>query len=845
MSDKGAILVVDDDSHPNLELLTDLLKAEGYEVFAADSGDLLLASVESNTPDLILLDISMPGLDGLNVLRRLKTQPVIQSIPVIFLSAVTDVEKREEGFKLGAVDFIAKPFQRGELLARVQTQLELSQLRHKIGEIEKNQEEERILLRTLIDNLPDVIYVKDIKGRKLISNIADWQACGGKKMEDVIGKTDFDTYPRELAESFWAVDKEVIESGIPTFSHEEPAINSHGYPIWILTSKVPLRDNKGQIIGLVGIGHDITQRKQVEEALLKSESSLNTILNSTTDGILAVGTENEVLFSNERFAEIWHIPQAVMKSKDDGAMLQFVIDQLIDPGGFLKKVQELYNSNDESFDALFFKDGRVFERLSRPLMQGDEVRGRVWSFRDITERSQTSKALLENEAKMSAIADSAHDAILMMDQKGRISYWNTAAESILGYSKTEAMGQNLHDWIVPQRYHEAHHAAFPAFVKTGQGSAIGKTHEVGAIRKDGTEIPVQLSLSSFQMDGEWYAVGIISDISERKNNELLQNVIYRITQATMTSGGIDALYQSIHSILGEYIPAKNFFIALYDPAKEIISFPYYIDQYDEKPHEPILIQGLTGYVIRTGRSLLATREIYDRLVQEGKIDLVGTAAVDWLGVPLKTDGRVIGVMAVQSYTEGIHFQQKDVDLLEFVSAQVSQVIERKRLEDEILSLSLTDELTGLYNRRGFMVLAEQEVKLAHRKKRNMLLFFGDVDKLKTINDTQGHAQGDLALKEVSIILKKIFREADIIARIGGDEFVALALDASQEGEKIMADRIQSAFEVRNHQGDMAFNLSLSLGIVCYNPESPCTVSELIARADEMMYLQKQNKKERI
>ena len=173
------------------------------------------------------------------------------------------------------------------------------------------------------------------------------------------------------------------------------------------------------------------------------------------------------------------------------------------------------------------------------------------------------------------------------------------------------------------------------------------------------------------------------------------------------------------------------------------------------------------------------------------------------------------------------------------------MIERKRLEEEILSLSLTDELTGLYNRRGFMVLAEQEVKLAHRKKRNMMLFFGDVDKLKTINDTRGHAQGDLALKEVSIILKNIFREADIIARIGGDEFVALALDASQGGEKIMADRIQSAFEVRNQQGDMAFNLSLSLGIVCYNPESPCTVSELIARADELMYQHKQEKRNKV
>ena len=964
MSIKGTILVIDD-THANLVMLTDLLKTEGYEVHPVDSGELAHASVAANPPDLILLNIHLPGMDGLEVLRRLKTQPESQNIPVIFQCAVTDRDEQVEALKLGAVDFITKPIQRDESLARIQTHIELGKMRSRLKKTEINLEEERILLRTLIDNLPDVIYVKDTKGRRILSNIAGWQANGGKSMEDVIGKTDFDTYPRELAEKFWAIDKEVMESGIPIINHEEPGIDSDGNPTWVLTTKMPLRDNLGKIVGLMGIGHNITRRKQMEEELLNSESSLQTILNSTADGILAVDINNEVLYTNTRFAELWHIPQTIMTSKDDGIFLHYVVDQLCDPNVFLEKIHNLYKSKEESLDTLNFKDGRVFERLSRPLLQGHEVRGRVWSFRDITEskqaemklmeskalfqsfvenasdiiftispegnftyvtpnwteklghdtseiighsieffvhpddqeawrelldktlktgmdnigfkyqilnkdgkwrlhtvhtsairdnngkfvsllgiahditeRSQASQALRENEAKMSAIADSAHDAILMLDPKGRISYWNKAAESIFGYSNAEAMGQKLHDFIVPQRYHEAHHAAFPAFVKTGQGSDVGKTHEVGGLRKDGSEIPIQLSLSSFQMNNEWYAVGIISDISERKNNELLQNVIYRITQAAITSGGIDALYQSIHAILGELLPTENFFIALYDPAKKMISFPYYIDQYDEKPLTPIHLQGLTGYVIRTGCSLLANREIYDQLVQKGEVEEVGTASEDWLGVPLKTNGRIIGVMAVQSYTEGIHFLQKDVDLLEFVSTQVSQVIERKRLEEEILSLSLTDELTGLYNRRGFMVLAEQEVKLSHRKKKNMLLFFGDVDGLKTINDTQGHAQGDLALKEVATILKTIFREADIIARIGGDEFVALALDASPEGEKILADRIQSAFEVRNKKGDIKFNLSISLGIVCYDPASPVTVSKLIARADELMYEQK-------
>jgi diguanylate cyclase (GGDEF)-like protein len=167
---------------------------------------------------------------------------------------------------------------------------------------------------------------------------------------------------------------------------------------------------------------------------------------------------------------------------------------------------------------------------------------------------------------------------------------------------------------------------------------------------------------------------------------------------------------------------------------------------------------------------------------------------------------------------------------------------RKDMEQEIRDLSLNDHLTGLYNQRGFALLAEQEVKLAHRLKRDMLLFFGDVDNLKTINDTHGHAQGDLALKEVATLLKEAFREADISARLGGDEFVILAVDASLESADILTNRIQSFLEHGNQQGYWPFELSLSLGIAPYDPEAPCTLSELIAQADDQMYVQKQARK---
>jgi PAS domain S-box-containing protein len=139
--------------------------------------------------------------------------------------------------------------------------------------------EERNLLRTLIDNLPDRIMVMDTQGRKTLSNLADWQASGGKTMEDVIGKTDLDMYPPELAGEFWALDRSVLETGKPVINHEEGGLDASGNPVWVLSTKVPLRDANGKVVGLVGIGRDITERKQAEQRIQRQLQRLAALRN--------------------------------------------------------------------------------------------------------------------------------------------------------------------------------------------------------------------------------------------------------------------------------------------------------------------------------------------------------------------------------------------------------------------------------------------------------------------------------------------------------------------------------------------------------------------------------------
>ena len=165
-------------------------------------------------------------------------------------------------------------------------------------------------------------------------------------------------------------------------------------------------------------------------------------------------------------------------------------------------------------------------------------------------------------------------------------------------------------------------------------------------------------------------------------------------------------------------------------------------------------------------------------------------------------------------------------------------IERHRMQEQIRSLSLVDELTGLYNRRGFLTLASQQLKLAHRLKKRMLLIFADLDGMKRINDTLGHQEGDKALIEIANILKETFRESDIIARLGGDEFVVLTLEKSVSSDDAITKRLQERLNSQNAHGNRRFCLSLSLGVAHHDPEHPCSIDELLAKADLSMYQQK-------
>jgi diguanylate cyclase (GGDEF)-like protein/PAS domain S-box-containing protein len=162
----------------------------------------------------------------------------------------------------------------------------------------------------------------------------------------------------------------------------------------------------------------------------------------------------------------------------------------------------------------------------------------------------------------------------------------------------------------------------------------------------------------------------------------------------------------------------------------------------------------------------------------------------------------------------------------------------KDMESSLYALSLSDELTGLYNRRGFLTLAEQQIKVARRMKKDVLLIFADMNELKLINDTYGHAQGDVALKDLAEAIKKTFRESDIIARIGGDEFAILINEYHNGTKDIWMKRLHDNLEKFNRKEKCPYLLTISTGAVACSHEKTCSVEQMLNDADMQMYKQK-------
>jgi diguanylate cyclase (GGDEF)-like protein/PAS domain S-box-containing protein len=212
----------------------------------------------------------------------------------------------------------------------------------------------------------------------------------------------------------------------------------------------------------------------------------------------------------------------------------------------------------------------------------------------------------------------------------------------------------------------------------------------------------------------------------------------------------------------------------------------------------------------------------------------------FLAVPAVMSGSIVGLIVVANSEDP--YGERELKAIERLATLYAIAVHRTRTENELRELSLVDDLTKVYNRRAFLTLAEQQIKVAHRTKKEMTLFYVDLDDLKKINDSLGHKEGDAALVEMAGLLKDAFRDSDIIARMGGDEFVVLAIDLAGGKVGALARRLYEKAQARNARSDAGSPLSFSLGIARYDPDKPSSLQDLLALADREMYQNKTAKK---
>ena len=323
-------------------------------------------------------------------------------------------------------------------------------------------------------------------------------------------------------------------------------------------------------------------------------------------------------------------------------------------------------------------------------------------------------------------------------------------------------------------------------------------------------------------------------LHSEKNREAL----YRISETSHSSKDLQDIFRRIHTIIGELLPAENFFIALHDAQTDMVSFPYYVDQFDQPP-EPRLLsdRGLTQRVIRTGEAVLMTPEMRAERLARGE-QIVGSICLDWLGVPLVESGQTIGALVVQSYSGDVRYCSADTELLQFVSSQVASAIVRKGDSDRISHLALHDALTGLPNRALLHDRGRHAITTAKRNSTKFAWLCLDLDKFKPINDSYGHAIGDIVLAQVSARMQACLRESDTLARIGGDEFILL-LEAVEDidAAKVVAEKIRESLSQPFFIDGHTLHISVSSGIAMF-PDHGDNELELSKAADAALYAAK-------
>ncbi len=481
---------------------------------------------------------------------------------------------------------------------------------------------------------------------------------------------------------------------------------------------------KEQLAELKNLAHE---HKLTVAALESSTERLKIIFNSAPDAIFLMDLDGCFLAINDLFEEIIGKKKEAIVGKTI-----FELDILAD--GEIQKIIKGIELN--MLGSKFGPDEILVHNTKGELIHSeistypvtiDNKIAILGVARDISDRKKAEDISRENEQRLALHFNQTPLGVIEWDLNFNVKKWNASAERIFGYSEIEAIGKYA-SFIVPS----IHKKGMERLMNNLVNLKGGKRSTNKNIKKSGETILCEwYNTPLVNEQGKVIAVAsLVQDVSERFRNNNIQRVVYNISNAVNTTDNLHKLIGIIQDDLGRIIDTTNFFIALYNENDDTLSLPFFVDEKDKFTAIPAK-KTLTKYVIKTKKPLLADTKLMDELELKGEIESVGTESKIWLGVPLITEGKIIGVLAVQSYDDKNAYNTADVQMLEFVSDQISLSINRKKTEDELIAaLKKAEESDRL--KTAFLQNMSHEI----RTPMNGILGFTALLKESGINDDE-------------------------------------------------------------------------------------------------------------
>lgn len=782
------LLLLVDDQPSNLRVLDAALR-EDYRIKLASDGELALElATQSDTPDLILLDLMMPGMSGYEVLNRLRLEPLTRKIPVLIVTADTSEESELSGLEMGADDYITKPVVVPLLQARVRNLLRRYQIERALYASEHN-------LMTLLEVSPVAIFQTDRDGRCHFVNPL-WSQIVGLSFEQIEAPCCLETLHPQDRKAVQQALCHTLRSG-ERFQREFRFLSNERLT-WVLGRAVAIRDPAGEITGMVGTLVDISQRKQAELALAARQAYLSSLIAAMNDMVFVIDTAGRI---NEFH---WPVRQndsvnitETLTGQEYHKVLPCSACEILDQA--LVHLLEGGTKWQGHFSWPIQGEEFIYHAQITPVINDSTwPSGYLCVARDITEdtRRQNQNRLL------SAALENTANAVIITNPEAVIEWCNPAFTNLSGYTREEAMGRRPSELVKSGIQDQFFYEELWQTIRAGRvwhGELVNR-------RKSGELYHEELTITPVWSDeGELrHFVAIKQDISQRKAHEAEIARLSQFNELLLNAAGEGIYGVDINGICMFINPAATRMLGL--SQQEVIGRnQHQLFHYKREDGSPYLEEHCPIY----------------QTLQDGQLRSVEDFFVSKSGAMFPV------LMTVTP--------MRDRDRLVGAEVLFQDISSKRAMEQDLLRLAVTDSLTGIANRRRFLELLDQELARSARFHDPVSLLMMDLDHFKRINDHFGHAAGDVVLRHFVESVLQVIRKVDVFGRLGGEEFGLLLPCTQADGAREIAERLRKTIESQPVTFlEHSIFLTVSIGIAMVGTQE-ANIDALLARADAALY----------